>query len=470
MSHTSSSPSLDDLEADGTLITVHLTYHRPKLNQNGKPSKATAKDEKQKELLFVLQEDSYVAFLQAILKLFNEDKYQVAHDKPYRFKYSRSGSKSGALDVECEDEYRDLVSKFEESNIKAGTRPHVYVDMANVQAVCSVLQPPAHDAVTANVNSGVITERELPQATGLEVQLARIRLLLEKEWKNENDELVYKHVDANGRTIEVPLTPFMVKEWARAIYDGVATKREPPNSAVFDPKKARVSLRDIPATTPAASTTSPDAFGAAINLFGNIFDRIAPPASFACPPKTPQKKRPTTAPTTPLRPPPSPEDLHRFLDWAESSRGIHNALSYESPLRHKDLGPDILSHIPNDTLMASDIGISLGNAIRLKEASRAWYALSESMGGKRKHAADEAAELGAGSSKSRRTNDDYWVRYERRHPNGAESWTDPPPIAGEHKPEDDNVSYYDDVLGKLVPLPMGMTAHPTDEERSAVTA
>jgi len=51
--------------------------------------------------------------------------------------------------------------------------------------------------------------------TELESQLARFRILLEKKWGHDHDNSVaYYPLDAS---YSLPLTPYMLKEWARAL-------------------------------------------------------------------------------------------------------------------------------------------------------------------------------------------------------------------------------------------------------------
>jgi hypothetical protein len=67
----------------------------------------------------------------------------------------------------------------------------------------------------------------------------------------------------------------------------------------------------------------------------------------------------------------TPTQLTRFLRDCEDNFGIPNATTYESPLRWKSYGPDIL-HRVSDTALAG-IGIPTGDVIRLKDASGPWY-------------------------------------------------------------------------------------------------
>lgn len=199
------------------------------------------------------------------------------------------------------------------------------------------------------------------------------------------------------------------------------------------------------------------------------------------PPRTPHSHRPHTfdPPSSPILP--SPDDLHNFLTYAENDCGIRDATSYESPLRRKDFGPDILHRVADTVLTAPDIGITPGNAIRLKDASITWYNSSKRAGSKRKRStiadgpsnepepAAKQAEHCLTTNSSEGSSQD-WVRYEQRWPDGGEggrTWCDAPPIPGTHKDDDDRIWLYSAVHRRMIPLPEGMTAHPTDQEREA---
>jgi hypothetical protein len=57
-------------------------------------------------------------------------------------------------------------------------------------------------------------EQQVSGVTDLEKQLAHFRMLLEKKWGNDHDNsCTYIYPDGTP----LPLTPHMIKEWARAI-------------------------------------------------------------------------------------------------------------------------------------------------------------------------------------------------------------------------------------------------------------
>ena len=96
------------------------------------------------------------------------------------------------------------------------------------------------------------------------------------------------------------------------------------------------------------------------------------PCTLTCPtPQTPPpqvKDGDTTASSPPI---PSPSQLERYLQYAETSLGVRHALSYKSALEMHRIGPDILPNV--DDKLLSDLGISAGDSIRLKKGSAAWW-------------------------------------------------------------------------------------------------
>jgi hypothetical protein len=174
----------------------------------------------------------------------------------------------------------------------------------------------------------------------------------------------------------------MVKEWARALvccsfhssvfiyidnsakYDGIATLTQPPNTLSFDPTKHGPSL--LPSAV-AVSGSKNAQFGSDLAVFASIFSDIrglVQGPHTAVPASPSSSHTPSASKQSPTRP--SPSQLTRFLRHCEDDLGILNASVYESPLRRKSYGPDILHKVDNKAL--EDLGISPGNIICLKDA------------------------------------------------------------------------------------------------------
>ncbi|KAF8836892.1 hypothetical protein BDN67DRAFT_867343, partial [Paxillus ammoniavirescens] len=67
----------------------------------------------------------------------------------------------------------------------------------------------------------------------------------------------------------------------------------------------------------------------------------------------------------------TPSQLSRFLKHAEKHLGVFNATAFKGTLQLQDIDPDILSDVSDQTLQ--DIGMSMGDIIRLKKGSATWW-------------------------------------------------------------------------------------------------
>lgn len=67
----------------------------------------------------------------------------------------------------------------------------------------------------------------------------------------------------------------------------------------------------------------------------------------------------------------SPSKLPAFLKYAEENLGIKNAMTYEASLELNGYGPDILSSVNDDAIVAC--GITPGDAIHLKRGAEQWW-------------------------------------------------------------------------------------------------
>jgi hypothetical protein len=140
----------------------------------------------------------------------------------------------------------------------------------------------------------------------------------------------------------------------------------------FDPTKRSPSL--LPSAVAASGSKNAQS-GSDLAVFASIFSDIrsliqGPHTAVPATPSsshTPQNS--SASKQSPTRP--SPSQLACFLRHCEDDLGISDASIYESPLRQKSYGPDILHKVDNKAL--EDIGISLGNIIRLKDAVIPWY-------------------------------------------------------------------------------------------------
>lgn len=236
-----------------------------------------------------------------------------------------------------------------------------------------------------------------------------------------------------------------------------ATINIPPNTQAFDPANRGVSLtapgtRSIQPAIPAPPVPAMSELGHLSNLVTAIFGAANTP--LVTPSRTPTVPAAVARETEVALLIPSPSDIPRFLKHASTNLGIRNALEFESPLRRKGFGPDILSDIDDSALVA--LGISEGDVLRLKNGSRRWWNGPDA---KRKLAEDD-------DNRSRDTSDDHVDKrchYEFLFPEGGGTrYSGPPMKEGDRGLHDDSTTYWDEGRQKMVPIPEGYTAPPYD--------
>jgi len=182
------------------------------------------------------------------------------------------------------------------------------------------------------------------------------------------------------------------------------------------------------------------------------------PSAFAlCPSTTPAPQTPiqqvkcrdtTTASSPPI---PSPSQLVRYLQYAETNLGVRHALSFKSALDMNGIGPDIFPDV--DDKLLSDLGISAGDAIRLKKGSTAWW---NGLDAKRKRSntsASAASETNCQQPPKR-------VSYEKRYHEGGGCRFHAPPMKKDDEPSspvehDFDLFYQCETLKQWLPVPYG---------------
>lgn len=203
----------------------------------------------------------------------------------------------------------------------------------------------------------------------------------------------------------------------------------PPNTLAFDPTKraavlnpeGRVQAQPAVAQISVTAPSQPDSLSAIASIFKDIrglVDRA---------PQTPTHTRSSSITSRVSESPtlPTPTQLTRFLTHAEVKLGVLDALSYESPLRHKRYGPDILHRVPDSAL--EDLGLLPGDVIRLKEGVVAWWNGPDA---KRKRSRSNTVDGQEPPAKRAATN---LVAYERRFDDGGGTrFSGPPMEAGDY--------------------------------------
>ncbi|KAJ8596017.1 hypothetical protein M405DRAFT_806273 [Rhizopogon salebrosus TDB-379] len=301
--------------------------------------------------------------------------YRVTEKKRYTFKYlpGASRSRTEAMDVDNKDDYAEMAKKIISEKLK---KVKIFVDMKHVEKLPVSTQ---NEGSTGSHESGQSDDEETVHDTEtstseLEREIARYRRLIINKWGNDYDNLV-KYIHPSG--MEIPCTPAMIKDWARAMYDGEATTSMPPNILSFDPMKQEPVLHPMRRATPTVTTPAAAPNASEISsLTSMLLLRTVRDLTYNHDhvPSTPTPlphiiDNPAELARSPLIP--TPSKLRRFLQYAEDDLGVNFATSYESSLRSIGAGPDILSEISDQEL--SRIGLTPGDIIRLKKGSITWW-------------------------------------------------------------------------------------------------
>ncbi|KAF8799455.1 hypothetical protein BYT27DRAFT_7223729 [Phlegmacium glaucopus] len=351
------------------VVQAILSFHpqKPSLKKDStkggkKPAAPKGKVEtKTKEIAFTFEpsEENYLSFLSELLKVHGQGKYTPVK-KHTRFSIKillgKKARKDG-IDIDMFSEYEKMAKKILEEQ---PSRLTVYVDLDAVKAGAKRRD---EDGSTSGEDS---EDEEVTGngKNGVERELGRIRMLLEKKYANDSDS-GYTYTAGDGE--KVPLTPAMMSEWVRAIYDAEATAKQPPNSLAFDPKTRARSLFQGPKRSGSG--------GDMLQTFSSILSN----ARALLVPGTPSNTIVTALPATPL---PSevvpdspakntPTKLARFLRYVEENEGIRDARRLEESFAENGYGPDIMGEVDKEDLMSC--GLTVGDALRIKRAAHVWW-------------------------------------------------------------------------------------------------
>ena len=152
---------------------------------------------------------------------------------------------------------------------------------------------------------------------------------------------------------------------------------------------------------------------------------------------------------------PTPSQLTRFLSHAETVLGVGDASLYESPLRHKRYGLDILHKVADSVL--EEIGIHPGDVIRLKDGASARRKGPDVK--RKRNTLDEAPD--APPAKHTST-----VGYERRLADGGGCRFSGPPMVGGDPPNvpGETLWYKCEARKEWFPIPPGYTVVEEDAD------
>ncbi|KAH9072410.1 hypothetical protein EDB83DRAFT_2517174 [Lactarius deliciosus] len=375
----------------------------------------------------------------------------------------RHTSKSDATDIVNFDEYEGLVTKI----IKRRPTKAIigFVNMRAVEKAFSkksrnrpFLGSEDEDGDGLGGDQGDNTD-----ADENSMGLSKINYELKKHATDHNG--TYAYIDPTTAAM-VPLTPYMIKEWAWAMYDGLATVTDPPQTVTFDLENRKSSLGSRNRAISSASTISggPSTEISALSAVSDLFSSIT---TFMCPghavPTTPKPSNKLTscALNTAAASPPAifntPSKLERFLQAVESN-GIPGVQSYHSSLLLKGYGPDIMHLITVPDLV--EVGVSPGDAIRLREYASKWWAQERQRVAKCSllDIAQVHAPLQTGSSSLAPNGmpPNKWLHFEKRFYDGGGMTSYGCGIAkGTHDTDDYTWWVYSRELKEYVPLPPG---------------
>ncbi|KAF5328393.1 hypothetical protein D9619_013340 [Psilocybe cf. subviscida] len=453
-------------------LTVQLQFREavepPKAGKKAPLGKLLTKT-KESEFIFEATEESYYAFLSAILTAHNLSKYvPVTKRTKFGVKFSSGAQKTkkAAVDIEKSAEYIASVEKM----LNGGnhlSKAIVYLSLEEVKAAYA--KKSRHtDGSDNGSDSGLSAQAEdsdgeevaTDHKTLLERELGRFRGLLEKKHANPHDA-GYTYIHNNGE--KLPLTPAMMSEWARALYDGTAKVDEPPNTTAFDPQKRGRSLFERPAGAGSARGAGGETVLQSISsiiqdtraIFASLSSNpvtVNNTSSILAAPATPVSKghqrgdadSGPVAPSDPLSPMRyDPSMIPIFLEHAKDKLGVCDALGYHDSLLDKGYGPDILPEIANNDLV--ECGITPGDAVRLKRGASNWWNSSEA---KR-----------ACTRMWRDIDDDKnTLRFEKRFITGGASSIWGAGLKPGVNLDADTYTwwFFDDVQDKLVPVPDGL--------------
>ncbi|KAJ7686295.1 hypothetical protein B0H17DRAFT_1204353 [Mycena rosella] len=445
-------------------VSAHVIHHSivpASTTGTGVKSKNKPKEKKEtktKEFshLFESSEANYVAVLKAILVKHGEDKYNITEKMTYSIKVQLPGVKKGdAVDIDCFDEYTDLAA-----DILEGLPPKmtIFVDMADIQRRWSGrgFNRGSDDEDVHGDNPSLYDSNGL---SDLERELARLRMKLEKEYQNDHDA-GYTYIDPNTGEA-CPLTPQMMKEWCRAMYDGQATVKEAPGFIrSFDPAKRQVALHPARIAAGVNKSRGSATGDGVADVVGHLATMVTALVGGGV---AGLGARQAQLPSTPTKAPvglavvgspviPSPTKLPRFLDHCEKSLGIVGARRYEFAMKQEGYGPDIL-HLVEDRELVG-LGMKKGDVLRIKAGSQPWW---NGPNAKRKRGDSDAMP----TADPLATPPAKKVAFERRFPEGgSERFYGPRIAAGDGEK---NIFYCCPLRSKFVAVPLGYRYTEEDE-------
>jgi hypothetical protein len=233
-------------------------------------------------------------------------------------------------------------------------------------------------------------------------------------------------------------------------YDGRTDIKHPPHTITFDPDARHRSLFKKP-------DAEESTLGHLSNIIGSLVKITAPNATQATGNNTasangplPSTPSPTVTLLAPLSPPMNtPSKLSRFLQYAHDQLGVANAPMFEHALAREGYGPDILSDVDQQALVAC--GLTSGDAIRLKRGAQSWWNGPDAKKSK-------VANIPPTPMSDEEENRDYGIHFEKRYcEGGCKSYFGSHVVPGKNRGHREfSWWYFNTVTRKTEPVPQGM--------------
>ncbi|KAF8336084.1 hypothetical protein F5887DRAFT_1078938 [Amanita rubescens] len=372
------------------------------------------------DFVFAATRDNYALFLNTILKKHDVNtKVDATDTLVFSCKFHVPPAKvSDACDVDRFSEYEEVVKQILERKSMKGitvtARKNDAVTALRSKKTKKKGMTESDDGDNEDSQDEATDDDNNTGLTRIDAELARLRKILETKYANDHGS-GFAYIDSSSGEL-VPLTPFMMKEWARAMYDGKVTASEPPQTATFDMVNRKPSLRSCSMSSMSTSTSSSGSGPSDIAHLSNILSYFAGGILAPTQPTPTTPKHGSVISATPdktVSPPTNtPSKLTHFLEFAQTKLGVANAPDYEARLRLKGYGPDILHRVGHDAL--TDLGITPGDAIRLQDNAPKWW---NSTDAKRKH----PSSITEDSDAINRTPPNKRVRFEKHYHDGGKS-------------------------------------------------
>ncbi|KAF5337690.1 hypothetical protein D9758_019096 [Tetrapyrgos nigripes] len=352
------SPSQSDNEADipateiSLKVSVQLTEYTSGTTAGGK--KKLVKETKTKELehTFEASKKSYLGLLTTMLVKFGLARgFTVSENALYVFKVQIPPAPlRQSTDIENYNEYiTSVVEKVLES---PPSKPiTIFIDVKKIKAAKKRANDDS-DSEDSGEDDG-----KTGHLTATERAIVEQRGLLEREYGDPNTNACFYTCPQTKE--KVPLTFFMMAEWARAMVDKKATLLTPPDTITFDPRTRNSSLLGRDRRSSSVSSGSLEGVSrAATSDLGHLSAILGMVLG------THQLETPHPSLRASTPPPPRSEPLTLTIKTHQQSC----LDSFNMP--KTALGPEVLNDIGDQHL--TDLNIAPGNVIRLRRAAGAW--------------------------------------------------------------------------------------------------